>query len=92
MDNFSIKDGFRKIIIWNYLWFGNFFLLVYSGKYGFLKGQKHLLILLGFWGNFVIEFYSSYAQEKHQQIVFYQELGLWCCSVLRVRKVLPELR
>jgi hypothetical protein len=44
-------------MLWNHLLFeGAVILLGYSGKYVFHKGQKHLLILLGFWDNFVIIF------------------------------------
>jgi len=45
------------LIIWKHHFFeGPVFLLGYFEKYGFFKGQKHLLILLGFWDNFVIIF------------------------------------
>jgi len=54
----SLNDAvpFPKTLWIHLLFEGNVFLLGYSGKGGFLKGQKHLLILLGFWGNFVIIF------------------------------------
>jgi len=44
-------------IVWNYLLFeGTLFMSGYYGKQGFYKVQKHLLILIGFWSNFVIIF------------------------------------
>jgi hypothetical protein len=52
-------------ILWNHLLFeGTVFSLGYSGKYGFFKGRKHLLILLGFWGNLVIIFTGRRSNQR----------------------------
>ena len=47
-DHINFEDVSRLLIFWKHLLFeGDFILLGYSGKYGFLKDQKHLFKLLG---------------------------------------------